>query len=75
MENTQFANIICNLPELVTELLEREAAMLMALERREAGMVDCPARDWTVAAPTCCTVYMYMYNVDKSKQAYKLLYM
>lgn len=47
-----------NLPELVrielvAELLEREAAMLMALDRREAGMVDCPARDWTVAAPTC----------------------
>ena len=41
----------CNLPELVDELLEREAAMLMALERREAGMVDCPARDCTVAAP------------------------
>ena len=35
----------CNLPELFAELLDREAAMLMALDRREAGMVDCPARD------------------------------
>jgi hypothetical protein len=31
--------------ELVAELLEREAAMLIALERMEAGMLVCPARD------------------------------
>ena len=40
----------CTLPELarmelVAELLEREAAMLIALERMEAGMLVCPARD------------------------------
>ena len=40
----------CTLPELarmelVAELLEREAAMLIALERMEAGMFVCPARD------------------------------
>ena len=42
--------LYCTLPELartgfVVELLEREAAMLIALERIEAGMVVCLARD------------------------------
>ena len=37
--------------EIDAELLEREAAMLIALDKSEAGMFDCPARDWTVAAP------------------------
>jgi hypothetical protein len=35
----------------VAELLEREAAMLIAFDKREAGIVVCPARDCTEAAP------------------------
>ena len=55
-------NWTLSLPELVRiellELLEREAAMLMALDRREAGMLDWPARLWTVAAPIVYTRIM-----------------
>lgn len=49
--------------EFVAELLEREAAMLIALDSSEAGRAGWPARDWTEAAPiknqmcTCDVAY------------------
>ena len=47
---------------LLTEVLEREAAMLMALERSVAGMADCPARDCTVAEPVTTVARIKIYT-------------
>lgn len=46
--------------EFVAELLEREAAMLIALDSSEAGRAGWPARDWTEAAPIKNQMCIYM---------------